>query len=103
MAKHQCVQFGVCPRADSGECFEVNSDFTCSRNPEDPDCRSKLEEVQEGGKKGLLLKIGIPVALLAVAGGLYFVFAGSGETPPAPPASPPTVDELLKEVWPSLK
>lgn len=99
MEKYQCVQFGICPRADNGECFETNSDFTCSRNPEDPDCRSKLEDVQEGGKKGLMLKVGIPVALLAVGGGLYFAFAGPGEIPPAPP----TVDELLKEVWPTLK
>lgn len=103
MAKHQCVQFGVCPRADNGECFEVNSDFTCSRNPEDPECRNKLEEVNERGKKGLLLKVGIPMALLAIGGGLYFMFSGPIKISASPASPPPTVDELLKEVWPSLK
>ena len=103
MAKHQCIQFGVCPRADRNECFEVDSDFNCSRNPEDPDCRNKLEEFQEGGKKGLAIKIGIPVVLLAIGGGLYFAFSGPDEASVAPSTPPSKVDELLKEVWPSLK
>ncbi len=103
MAKHQCVQFGVCPRADRNECFEVDTDFACSRTPEDPDCRGKLEELKGGGGKGLLLKAGIPAALLAVGVGLFFIFGKSPTPTPAPASTPPTVDELLKEVWPWLR
>ena len=104
MAKHQCVQFGVCPRADRSECFEVDADFTCSRTPEDPDCRSKLEELKGGGGgKGLLLKAGVPAALLAVGVGLFFIFGESAKPTPSPASTPPTVDELLKEVWPWLR
>ncbi|MCB1129569.1 MAG: hypothetical protein KDN05_00470 [Verrucomicrobiae bacterium] len=104
MAKHQCVQFGVCPRADSGECFEVNADFKCGRNPEDPDCLSKLEEVLDAGGKGLALKVGIPVALLAVVGVALFFLLGSGNDPKAStPAQKPSAEELLQEVWPWLK
>lgn len=104
MAKNQCVQFGVCPRANSGECFEVNSDFKCGRNPEDPDCQNKLEEVQTAGGKGLALKVGIPLVLLVVIGaGLFFVLK-SDENPSSPsPEQKPTAEELLQEVWPWLK
>jgi hypothetical protein len=106
MAKHQCVQFGVCPRADSGECFEVNADFRCARNPEDPECRNKLEAV-EGGRSGgkLSLKLGIPAVLLVVVGvAIFFATREPGQSKGAPPAkTPPTVEELLKEVWPWLR
>jgi hypothetical protein len=104
MAKYQCVQFGVCPRADNGECFEVNSDFRCGRSPEDPDCQSKLEDVQKAGSNGLALKVGIPLVLLAVVGtGLFFVL-NSEENPNSPsPEQKPTAEELLQEVWPWLK
>lgn len=104
MAKHQCVQFGVCPRADSGECFEVNADFKCGRNPEDPDCHSKLEEVQDAGGKGLALKVGIPAVLLLLVGvALFFLLGNDGGSQPTPAAQQPTAEELLKEVWPWLK
>lgn len=104
MAKHQCVQFGVCPRADRGECFEVNADFKCGRNPEDPDCHSKLEEVQNSGGKGLVLKIVIPAALVLVVGvALFFLLGQDVESKSSPEAQQPTVEELLQEVWPWLK
>jgi len=104
MAKHQCVQFGVCPRADSGECFEVNADFRCARNPEDPECRNKLEVVGSSRGGGLALKLGIPAVLLVAIGvAIFFVTRGSGESKAPPAKSPPTAEELLKEVWPWLR
>lgn len=106
MAKHQCVQFGVCPRADRGECFEVNADFRCERDPEDPDCQSKLEEVGgSSGRRGLLLKMGIPAVLLVIVGvAIFFATRESGQSKGNPsPASSPSVEELLKEVWPWLR
>lgn len=104
MAKHQCVQFGVCPRADSGECFEVNADFKCGRSPEDPDCQSKLEDVQNVGGKGLALKVGIPAALLLIVGvALFFLLGKDGNSQSSPPAQKPTAEDLLQEVWPWLK
>jgi hypothetical protein len=104
MTKHQCVQFGVCSRADSGECFEVNSDFKCGRNPEDPDCQSKLEGLEAGGSKGLAFKIGIPVILLvAIGGSILFLMGNRDNANPPSPEQKPTVEELLQQVWPWLK
>lgn len=105
MSKHQCVQFGVCPRADSGECFEVNADFKCGRSPEDLDCQTKLEEVSGGGGgKGIALKVGIPAALFVVVGvTLFLVYGRDGEPQADPSSAKPTVEELLQEVWPWLK
>ena len=104
MAKHQCVQFGICPRADSGECFEVNADFKCGRGPEDPDCQSKLEEVHDAGGKGLALKIGIPATLLVVVGvALFFLLGKDGNSQSSAAAQQPTAEDLLQGVWPWLK
>lgn len=101
MAKHQCIQFGVCPRADTSDCFEVDSTFTCSRSPEDPDCRAKLEELKTANGSKMALKIGVPTLILLVGAGAYFYFSRPAETPVS--STPPTVDELLKEVWPWLR
>lgn len=104
MDKHQCVQFGVCPRADSGECFQVNADFKCGRNPEDPDCQNKLEELRDTGGKSLALKVGLPAALLLIVGvAMFFLLGKDGDSKPSPAAQQPTAEELLQEVWPWLK
>jgi len=104
MAKHQCVQFGVCPRADRGECFEVNADFRCARDPEDPDCQSKLEEVG-GGRSGggkLVIKLGILALVLVIAGVAIFFATREPKASPGT-SSHPTAEALLKEVWPWLR
>lgn len=105
MAKHQCIQFGSCPRANNGECFEVNVDFKCGRTPEDPDCQLKLEPVGDGGGgRGLALKIGIPVALLCVAGIIFYLVIGKESISQSlPAAQKPSAEVLLQGVWPSLK
>jgi hypothetical protein len=103
--QYQCVQFGVCPRADRGECFHVDANFKCGRDPEDPDCREKLEPVSGGGASGAKwLKIAIPVVAIAalVGGGIYFL-SGDEPEPTKLPEQKPSVDSLLIEVWPDLK
>ncbi len=101
MAQYQCVQFGICTRADKGECFDTSGEFKCGREPEDPDCQGKLEPVSGGAKSGLGLKIGLPIAVVAVLAlaGMYLFKTPS--VPQAPP-SEVTAAQLLKEVWPWL-
>jgi len=98
MAKYQCVQFGVCTRADKAECFELNGDFTCGRVPEDVECQSKLEPVSGGAKSGTALKMGLIAAVFALGGLVYWLF-GSQE---ASPQSGASTEQLLKEIWPWL-
>lgn len=100
MAQYQCVQFGICTRADKGECFDTGGDFKCGREPEDPDCQGKLEPVTGGSNSSLGIKVGLPIAVAALAlAGMYFF-----KTPPVPqpPSSDVTTAQLLKEVWPWL-
>lgn len=99
MAKYQCVQFGVCSRADKAECFELNGDFKCGREPEDTDCQSKLELVSSGTKLGIVTKIGLAAVAALILGGLGFWLLGSRQDPGQ---QPPSTEQLLKEIWPWL-
>jgi hypothetical protein len=98
MAKYQCVQFGVCSRADKAECFDLSGDFKCGRDPEDAECQSKLEHVG-GGSQGGGKKMTLVAGAVLLLGGLgYWGFASQGTPPPAPATS----EQLLKEIWPWL-
>jgi len=101
MAQYQCVQFGICTRADKGECFDTSGDFKCGRDPEDPDCQGKLEPVTGGSRSGLGLKVGLSIAVVAVLAlaGMYLFKSPSGSQPPPTDVS---AAQLLKEVWPWL-
>ena len=105
MSKHQCIQFGICPRADRGECFEINEDFRCGRDPEDPECHNKLENVVNTRRGGGGIKLGISAILLVAAGvAIFFIIRDPVKSNVStPPKSPPTAEELLKEVWPWLR
>lgn len=99
MARYQCVQFGVCTRADKAECFEINGDFKCGRDPEDVECQSKLELVSGGANSGVGMKIGLAAVVTLLLGGVGYWLLGSGA---ASPQAPATTEQLLKEIWPWL-
>jgi hypothetical protein len=102
MAQYQCVQFGICTRADKGECFDTKGEFKCGREPEDPDCQSKLEPVSGGQKSGLGLKLGLLLVIVVVLLAMVGMYLFKTPSMPQPPASEATAAELLKEVWPWL-
>jgi hypothetical protein len=99
MAKYQCVQFGVCSRADKAECFEINGDFKCGREPEDVECQSKLEPVSGSGNSGAGTKISIAAVAVMILGGLGFWMYSSMRASPQEPVS---TEQVLREIWPWL-
>jgi hypothetical protein len=99
MPKYQCVQFGLCPRADACEeiVIKPGDSFQCARSSPDPKCREQLEEVRGRKPRLNLVLIAVPVALLLGIGAWIFMGTGS------PPSSKASVEQLLVEVWPWLK
>ena len=95
MPKYQCIQFGVCPKADACEQFEIGGTpaFECPRK--DPLCSSRLVEIKSGGiPRGLIAALAI-VALLAIGGGAWYYFSRA-------PKGPAAIQQQLMEVWPWL-
>lgn len=99
MTRYQCVQFGVCSRADKAECFEIDGDFRCGRDPEDVECQSKLEPVSGGAKFGRGIRLGFAVVATLLLGSFGYWLFSSGA---ANPQAPATTEQLLKEIWPWL-
>jgi tetratricopeptide (TPR) repeat protein len=71
--KGKCIQFGVCPRADSKEVVEVEAgqDFLCP----DP-CGKPLQEISDqvdGRRKVLVLGAAVFVIIAFAVGGYWFV------------------------------
>ena len=96
MAKYQCVQFGLCPRADGNVIEEKPGEpFTCPRG--DTKCRENLEPI--GGAKKLPIPLLIGVVLVLVLGGLAVWYLVSGSSK----ANPSDAEAQLVEVWPWLK
>ena len=90
----QCMNIGNCPKANSRETIEINigEEFIC------PECRGNLREIK---KKPFPWWIVIAAVVVAGLGtGAYFIFTGSGNTPPTVTLTPvdPTigVDETVK-------
>ena len=95
MPRYQCVQFGSCPRADACEKIEIKSNrlFKCPRK--DPSCRQQLVELRS--EPGLRIAL-ISVTVAALIGlGVWRLW------PPPDHIKPPTVEQLLTEVWPWLR
>ena len=94
MPRYQCVQFGICQRADANEEFEIKPGETCQCPRNDPHCQGQLI-VLEKPKKRWPLYVGPGVIAAALVGlGLWH------EMKPVPK---PTPEQLLIEVWPWLK
>jgi hypothetical protein len=74
--------------------------FECPRN--DPGCREKLVEIQEGGLLFRVVKFAIIflAVLLTISGGVKILWDHRYH-PPEPPK--PTVNQLLTDVWPWLE
>ena len=92
MAKYQCIQFGICPRADACEEIEIKpgETFECPRH--DPKCREQLMEIR-GGKFSPKLKmalIAVPIVLLLGFGA--WAMLGSKK-----PASQASVEQMLTD------
>lgn len=95
MPNYQCINFGQCAKADSGEEIEIQpgAETTC------PQCGQKLESVERKkiSPRMKLVLVAVPVALV-LAALLWFLFSGQ------PKASPSeTVEDALVHVWPWLE
>ncbi|MEI7773344.1 MAG: hypothetical protein WCK17_01080 [Verrucomicrobiota bacterium] len=96
MAKYQCVQFGLCPRAD-GKVIEdkPGEPFTCPLG--DTKCRENLEPISGGKSMPKPLLIGA-LAILVVGGlGVWYFMTGSSKS------NRSDLEAQLVEVWPWLK
>jgi hypothetical protein len=104
MAKYQCTQLSVCPRADACEEIEIKPgvSFQCGRNPPDPKCREQLLEI-----RGRRLSPKLRILLIAI---LFSVLLGSGawmmmgfSKTADQRKSEANAEQLLIDVWPWLK
>jgi hypothetical protein len=104
MPKYQCVQFGLCSRADACEEFEIKAgdSFQCARGSPDPGCREQLVEIR-GGRlppQAKMAIIAVPIA--AVLGLCAWMLIGLSEAD-AQHKARANVEQLLIDVWPWLK
>lgn len=100
MPKFQCVQFGICPRADACEEIQIDEGvaFECARK--DPKCREQLVEIhaKKGWKKVALIALPVVVVIALTA---WWLNREPSQTSTS--KSQTSVEQLLTDVWPWLK
>lgn len=111
MPRYQCVQFGSCPKADACEKIEIKSNelFKCPRK--DPSCRQQLVELRSWLEKARQSiqdpkpgrPSGLRIALISVTVAALIGLGVWRLWPPPDHIKPPTVEQLLTEVWPWLR
>lgn len=96
MAKFQCVQFGLCPRADGNVIEDKPGEpFTCPRG--DTKCRENLEPIGAGKSVSKPLIIGVAAVLVLGGLGAWYFMSGSSKSDAS------SAEAQLVEVWPWLK